>query len=272
LIEDNRRLPHDSQAAEDAGCLLHLPGPDIDVPQLDEDKRAPDGHRVPVDLIKVFLVDDQEMLTEALTAWLSDAPDVWVLGRSTVDDAQLLLAIARLRPDVITIEVEPLGTATFEVLVGLRSAWPAARIVVLTSAHDAQRAVEAARAGAIAWVPKEAPAEEFLGVLRAVALDGACYPPAELGAILRALTAEGSASGLPGSQLDVLTSRERTVLAGMVDGLRGSEIAAALHMSKNTVRTHTNSIFAKLQAHSRVEAISIARAAGVLPQDHPMWS
>lgn len=251
--------------------MLLPPNPGPDLLQLDDDVRSSGDHGEPVDPIKLFMVDDLELVTEALAMWLEAKTGVWVLGRCGVDDPQLRQGIARLRPDVISVEIEPLGSATVEVILGLRQAWPAARILVLTATHDARRAVDAARAGAIAWVQKETSAADFLAILRAVARGGACYPPDQLGVVLRELVADRSRGAQVDPRLDLLTSRERGVLQCIVNGMRGSEIATELHMSANTVRTHTNRIFAKLDVHSRLEAITVARAAGMRPTATPMW-
>ncbi len=115
-----------------------------------------------------LLVDDHLMVTEALASRLSAAMDLWVAGRCTTADPNLLDIVRGLRPDVITIEVEPLGQAVGEVLQGLVTARPEAKVVVLSADHDIAHAVEAARAGVAAWVAKEQGAAELETVIRGV--------------------------------------------------------------------------------------------------------
>jgi two-component system, NarL family, response regulator LiaR len=83
-----------------------------------------------------------------------------------------------------------------------------------------------------------------------------------LGEILRTLRADAARDG---DDLDVLSSREVEVLRAMMTGRRGRQIAGDLHISADTVRTHTQNIYAKLDVHSRLEAVSVARSAGLEP-------
>jgi NarL family two-component system response regulator LiaR len=105
--------------------------------------------------VRVLLVDDHLMVTEALAARLSSSPDLWVAGRCAASDPNLLEIVAGVRPDVITIEVAPLRDAAPAVLAKLVACGPRVRVVVLSSDHDLSRAVAAARAGVSAWVAKE---------------------------------------------------------------------------------------------------------------------
>lgn len=219
--------------------------------------------------MKVLLIDDHQMLTEALAATLSTAPDVWVLGQCATDNPGLAAMVARLRPDVIIIEVESVGAATPAFLGRLRAAWPAARIVVLTACRDPERAVDAARAGVDAWVPKESTADQLLDVLRGVCRGHASYPPEQLGAVLRELRQDVRRAQDRSGPLEVLSDRERAVLQGMIEGAGANQIAEELRISVNTVRTHVHNIFAKLDLHSRLEAAAVARAAGMRPRQRP---
>jgi DNA-binding NarL/FixJ family response regulator len=215
--------------------------------------------------VRVLLVDDHEMLTEALTARLAGAPDLWVVGRCTTEDADLTGLAALLRPDVITIELGS-GSDAAAVLTRFRAAWPPAHLVVLTASRDNDQAVAAARAGADGWVSKESSVDLLAHVLRVACRGHAWFPPEQLGPILRELRADVHRAHHRDGPLDVLTSRERAVLKGLVDGAGATEIASELGVSANTVRTHTNKLFSKLGVHSRLAAVSVARAAGMRPE------
>src|ERR1700746_276990 len=103
-------------------------------------------------VVRVLLVDDLLMITEALAARLSAASDLWVAGRCAATDPSLLDIVRQTRPDVITVEVEPLGDAVGQVLGKVMAAWPRAKVVVLSSDQQVGHAVAAARAGVAAWV------------------------------------------------------------------------------------------------------------------------
>jgi DNA-binding NarL/FixJ family response regulator len=230
---------------------------------LDEDAVMPTGQSEPMNPVRLLLVDDHLMVTEALASRLSTAMDLWVAGRCTTADPNLLDIVRGLRPDVITIEVEPLGPAVGEVLRSLVAARPEARIVVLSSDHNLGHAVEAARAGVAAWVAKEQGAAELETVLRGVCEGKSWFPPDMLGEIVRELRGDVLRAKEHEDLLDVLSPRERDVLLSMMDGKRGRQIAQDLLISTDTVRTHTRNIFAKLDVHSRLEAVRVARAAGL---------
>ncbi|MGE5289604.1 MAG: LuxR C-terminal-related transcriptional regulator [Micromonosporaceae bacterium] len=233
--------------------------------QMDEDKPRSPGHSDGVDMLRVLLVDDHLVVSEGLAARLSAAPDLWVARRCATGHPDLADIVRSLRPDVIAIEVEPLGDAIGEVLERVTEAWPGVRIVVVSADHDVAHAVDAARAGADAWVSKEVGADELEEMLRAVCLGHSWYPPEMLGEVLRELRADVGRARDHIDSLDVLSPRERDVLMSMVEGKRGRQIAEDLMISTDTVRTHTRSIFTKLDVHSRLEAVSVARAAGLRP-------
>jgi NarL family two-component system response regulator LiaR len=220
-------------------------------------------------VLRIVLVDDYRMVTEALAARLSAAPDFWVAGCSQTDDPRLPEVIRWLRPDLVLIDTEPLGFAGEEVLGRIAAAWPDARIVVVTADEDVAHAVAAARAGASAWVSKSQGADQLETVLRGVALGHAWFPPELLGEILRGLRDDVRSAQESSSLLDTLSPRELDVLTSMAKGLRARQIAAELTISADTVRTHTRSIFAKLEVHSRIEAVSVAWAAGLRPAEGP---
>jgi NarL family two-component system response regulator LiaR len=208
------------------------------------------------------------MFTEALAMRLSDEADVRVVATFSSSEPDLAGKVRAIRPDVVTVDVGPLGaTAAASLIEQLTRRDPELRVVVLTGAHETEQVVKVARAGAVAWLSKEAPTIELLATIRAVCAGHARYPTEHLGAVLRELVGELRRSGGAGSgPLPALSSQERRILAGMVNGERGPEIAARLHLSAGTVRTHTQNIFGKLGVHSRLEAVTIARRAGLQPE------
>ncbi|MGQ0717210.1 MAG: LuxR C-terminal-related transcriptional regulator [Pseudonocardiales bacterium] len=217
--------------------------------------------------LRVLLVDSHAMLTDALTVQLSTADDLWVVGSCTPDDPRLTDIVRTVRPDVITTDIGPAAAVTGGMVRRLRAAWPPAHLVVLTGSHDTAHAVAAARAGAAAWVPKECSLDHLLEVLRSVPLGHAFYPPRQLGVVLRELLDDARRARDHSARLDVLSCREREVLLRMVDGKPVSQIAAESVVSTSTVRTHVRSILTKLGVRSRLEAVSVARAAGLRPAD-----
>ena len=220
-----------------------------------------------MDIRRLVIVDGHQMVSEALAYRLGRAPDLCVAGYCTVGDPRLAELVRSLRPDVIMLEGEQLGTAVGETVQRLISAWPTAEVVVLGVGPDAAQAVEAARAGADAWVGQHQGADELESVIRGVCEGRPWFPPDTFGAILRALREDISRAREHGDPLDMLSPREREVMASMAEGKGGRQIAEELLISTDTVRTHIRSILSKLDVHSSLEAVSIARAAGLRPEE-----
>ena len=195
---------------------------------LGEDRPVVTVHSELMDPVRILLVDDHLMVTEALASRLSAAMDLWVAGRCAVADPNLLEIVRGLRPDVITIEVEPLGSSVGEVLKGLMAARPQAKVVVLSADHNIAHGVEAARAGVSAWVAKEQGAAELETVIRGVCQGYAWFPPDMLGAILSELRADVGRAREHENVLEMLSPRERDVMLAMMDGKRGRQIAQDL--------------------------------------------
>jgi two-component system nitrate/nitrite response regulator NarL len=196
--------------------------------------------------------------------------DIWVAGRCATTDPSLLDIVRGVRPDVITIEVEPLGSAVGEVIRLLVAARPEAHVVVLSSDHSVAHAVEAARAGVSAWVAKEQDTAELETVVRGVVEGKSWFPPEMLGEILRHLRDDIRHIKEHDDVLNLLSPRERDVLLSMMEGKRGRQIAQDLMISSDTVRAHIRNIFAKLDVHSRLEAVRVANAAGLRPPEQPV--
>ena len=159
--------------------------------------------------VRVLLVDDSEVVRMGLRSLLGGQPAIEIAGEAG-NVAAAVETCGRLRPDVITIEVEQLGHAFEDVLGALTEACPAAAIVALSSDADVEHAVLAARAGVPAWVPKDSTADELAAVLRGVCQGQAWYPPRFLGPVLRGLLA------------DVRRARDHS---GPLDGLSKADAA-----------------------------------------------
>jgi two-component system nitrate/nitrite response regulator NarL len=220
-------------------------------------------HGEAMSTIRVLVVDDQQMMGELLASGLAGSCDFWVLGRYRTDDPRLRDAVGSWRPDVITLDAGPLGPQTPAVIRRLEEVAPASRVVVLATETDAALCVAAAHAGAAAWLDMHSTLDELVSALRVVHLGGAVYPPELLGAVLRSLREEVRLARSGQDALGVLSVRERQVLSGMMEGRTGAQIAKSLFLSTNTVRTHSRSILVKLAVHSRLEAVALARAAGL---------
>jgi DNA-binding NarL/FixJ family response regulator len=215
--------------------------------------------------IRVLIVDDQALFAEALAARLGAEPDIEVLPVAH-DIRRATALIATESPQVVVLDLVLGEESGLDALDLLRRRYPDVRVVVLSGVTDIDPMVTALRRGAVGWVPKTESADLVSSVIRGAAGRGGWIPPAVLGEVLRRLLNGG---GIDSDDLSELTPREREVLRCMVDGLSRPEIAGRLGLSANTVRTHTQNLLAKLDAHSALEAITVAMRAGMRPSSGP---
>ena len=213
---------------------------------------------------RVVVADDHQMFTEALTVALSAEADLRVVGRATPTDPDLAARVGALRPDAVVLDVEPCGPDAAAVVGAITAA--GAQVVVLTASRDPRLMAAVVRAGAMGWLSKSGPSAALAAAVRAVCAGDACFSPADLGAVLRAWAAAGPPRDGRDELLAPLSRQERRVLGGLVDGATSAELAAALGVSAGTVRVHIANLLGKLGVHSRLEAVRVARAAGLKPR------
>jgi two-component system, NarL family, response regulator NreC len=204
----------------------------------------------------VLVADDHAIVKEGLVSLLKEH-DFDVVG--AVGDGQLLIDAARqLRPDVIVTDLTMPGLSGLDVLGLLKVERIDSKVVVLTMHNDAERATQALRAGASAFLLKESAGEELVNAIHQ-ALQGRVYlTPAVTRAVMERMTAsEGRAA-------PELTSRQLDVLRLIVKGQRMKEIAAALQLSTRTVETHKYEMMQVLGAHSTAELVRYAIERGLI--------
>lgn len=208
---------------------------------------------------RVLVVHAQVSFADALAVRLRREPGLEVLDAVSRASRALALVAAR-SVDAVVLDVDlPDGSA--RLVEQLRDLERPPRVVLLGDDAEPAVLVDALRTGAGAWLPKSGRVDDLLEALRVTRRGETWLPSAVLGPVLRHLmrTSQGPAAG----PLDVLTDREREVLQCMVAGLDQSAIAAELFLSPNTVRTHRRRTLAKLGVHSSLEAVFVARRAGL---------
>jgi DNA-binding NarL/FixJ family response regulator len=192
--------------------------------------------------IRVLIVDDHPVVRQGLRALLSVQDGFCVVGDADDGPAALSLA-ASLRPDIVLLDLKLPGLDGIKVLESLRSS--DARVLVLTSATEPERARKAVRAGAAGVLYKDIDPDALVRAIRSV----------HDGNLLLAAEAAGSVlQGGAGNRSDALTSREQEVLAAIAEGRSNREIARLLQVSEKTVKAHVSSVLAKLGVQDRTQA------------------
>lgn len=208
----------------------------------------------------LLIVDDHRVFGQGLEAVFAAEPDFRPLAISHPD--QVLGVLAAWQPEVVIMDLR-LGEASGVELTRKITALPfPPAVVVLTAYADMAAALDAVRAGAAGFVPKNSSVEQVISAVRAVLLGGT-WLPYEL---LTKLVADyRDPVGAP-QLLAQLTAREQQVLRLMVSGLDRNGIAQKLHQSPNTVRTHVRNVIVKLDCHSAIEAVAVGLRAGLRPE------
>lgn len=206
--------------------------------------------------ISVLVVDDHAVFADALQARLSREPDLAPVevGYSVRDGQQ---CVARGGPDVAVLDLGLGDGSGLELARHIAEAAPATQIIMLSAMQPLDSVTTALRTGARAWLPKTIDSSYLVRAIRGVHAGEAWISPELLGGLLSGLLAE------PSDPLATLTVRERQILEQMVAGTRRPEIAAALGVSVNTIRTHMQNLMTKLDAHSVLEAVAVAMRHGV---------
>ncbi|MEV7428042.1 MULTISPECIES: response regulator transcription factor [unclassified Nocardioides] len=211
--------------------------------------------------VTVVVVDDHQIVREGLVALLGALDDVEVVGAAT-DGREALHVVEETEPDVVVMDIQmPVldGIEATRFITGRR---PGTRVVMLTMNEDDDTVLAAIRAGASGYLLKGSGAEEVHHAVRAAAAGGMVFGASLAGRVASYFAGATAPATRADDPFPDLTDRERTVLEMLAAGRSNDAIAAELHVSGKTVRNTVSTIYAKLHAAGRAEAIVKAREAG----------
>ncbi|WP_434438952.1 response regulator [Lentzea sp. E54] len=214
-------------------------------------------------MIRVVVVDDQEMVREGFSALLDAQEDIEVIGAA--GNGVQGVALARtVRPDVVLMDIrmpEMDGlTATRLLLDGSVDV----KVLVLTTFDLDDYVYEALQAGASGFLLKHAPARELLNAVRVVAAGEALLAPSITKRLIEDFVKARRSDRVRPAQLGVLTERETEILVLVAQGLSNTEIAARLVLAEQTVKTHVSRVLTKLGLRDRAQAVIAAYESGLV--------
>jgi DNA-binding NarL/FixJ family response regulator len=212
------------------------------------------------DRIRILIADDHPVVRDGLAAMLGTQPDFAVVGLA-VDGREAVRQAIDLSPDVVLLDLEMPGLDGVQSLAQMRQLAPAVRAIVFTAFDTDERIVGAVQAGAQGYLLKGVPRDELFHAIRVVSQGGSLLQPVVASKLMRKI-----ASPLPTARAasPPLTEREQEVLGWLARGRVNKEIAAGLGISERTVKFHVSSIFNKLGASNRTEAVTLAVQRGLV--------
>lgn len=201
--------------------------------------------------IRVFLLDDHEIVRRGMADLLDDYPDLEVVGEAG-RAAEALAAVEACSPDVAVLDVRLEDGDGVEVCRDIRSAYPEVACLMLTSFPDDRAVIDAARAGAAGYVLKRVGTDELVTAIRKVATGAQLLDSAEVRLRMRRLrqTEEGLVMNL--------TDQEHRILELIGEGLSNRQIADEMFLAEKTVKNYISTLFVKLGMTRRTQVAALA--------------
>lgn len=218
--------------------------------------------RLPASPVRQLLVvDDYVPFAEALACRLDMEPGLSAAAVTMIE--QTRSALSERQFDVLLLDVELEGGDGIDLASEVLSDHPEMRVVVVTAGRDESRVVEAVRIGVTGWVLKDEPIEHLLSVIWGSLRGETWIPPRLLTYVIADLKSAQGEHSEHAARLAALSPREKQVLSCLVAGMSTDAIASHLFLSRNTIRTHVHNVLRKLNVHSALAAVALARRTGL---------
>ncbi|TMD95719.1 MAG: response regulator transcription factor [Chloroflexi bacterium] len=211
-------------------------------------------------MIRVVIADDQALIRAGFRMIVQTQPDMQVAGEAG-DGQEAVELVRRERPDVVLMDIR---MPRLDGIRATREVAGIARVVILTTFELDEYVFDALAAGASAFLLKAAPPEDLIRAIRVVAGGEALLAPSVTKRLIEEFAKRPEPAKRKTRELESLTEREAEVLKEVARGLTNAEIAARLHVSETTVKTHVAHLLDKLELRDRVQAVILAYETGLV--------
>ncbi len=209
--------------------------------------------------LRLLIIEDNPVLREGMAALFSQRPDLAVV---TSSDSGLDVQNARhANPDVVLVDLGLRHQASLRVVETVKKASPGAAVIVMDLLPVQEDIVEFVRAGVTGFILKDAPIDDFVRTIRAVADGTTVLPPPLAGTLFSQISRQAVKRGQAVAAVR-MTRREREIIGLIDEGFSNKEIARRLHIATHTVKSHVHNILEKLALHTRLEIAAYAHAGG----------
>ncbi|MEU9558670.1 response regulator transcription factor [Streptomyces fumanus] len=210
--------------------------------------------------VRVFLLDDHEVVRRGVHDLLDDEPDITVVGEAATVE-QALVRVPALRPDVAVLDVRLPDGDGVSVCRELRSKMPDLACLMLTSFDDEEALLDSIMAGAAGYVLKQIQGSDLVAAVRTVARGQSLLDASATARLMARLRGGGQQPAEEPEALPGLTDREREILELIGEGLTNRQIGQRLYLAEKTVKNHISRLLAKLGVERRIQAAVIATQA-----------
>ncbi len=213
--------------------------------------------------IRVLLVDDQALFREGLRTLLEFRDDLEIVGEAANGEEALFMA-ARLRPQVILMDLRMPVLDGVEATRRLKESHPECKVIALTTFDDDETVFDGLRAGAVGYLLKDVPSDTLVEAIRATVRGESFLHPSVARKVVAEFTRLSNHSAAQAALDEPLSEREREILVLLAGGYSNKEIAGRLFLAEGTVKNHITNILGKLEVRDRTQAALKARELGLI--------
>lgn len=210
-------------------------------------------------MIRIALADDQALVRTGFRMIVQSQPDMEVVGEAE-DGRRAIDLVKQQSPDVVLMDIR---MPNLDGIAATREVSGQAKVIILTTFELDEYVFDALAAGASGFLLKAAPPEDLIKAIRVVAQGDALLAPSITRRLIEEFGKHPERSPKKTRELETLTEREKDVLKQVAKGLTNAEIAAQLHVSETTVKTHVAHLLDKLELRDRVQAVILAYESGL---------